>query len=79
MVTFKQYKDFITMNSTINNLAIKLDSSLVMSKYQKKNVVLKRKGPHIGLYVKDNNKHIWVCWTNKSEQILLKDLGVKIK
>lgn len=63
------------MNSIRSNLLAKIDGSGVMCKYQKKHVFIKRNGPHMGLYVK-NNKHAWVCWINKPEQHLLKGLGV---
>jgi len=65
------------MSSPISKFIFKLESSPVMLRYPKKHVVLKKKGPHIGLYVKINNNYKWVCWTNKFEQHLLNDLGVK--
>jgi hypothetical protein len=65
------------MTSPISKFIFKLDNSPVMSRHRKKHVVLKNKGPHIGLYVKTNNNHKWVCWTSKFERHLLNDLGVK--
>ena len=66
------------MNSAINNFIFKRDTSTAMSRHRKKHVVLKSKGPHIGLYVKIGNKHKWVCWTSKFERHLLNGLGVKM-
>lgn len=61
----------------VSKFIFKIDSSGVMRKHQKKHVFIKRKGPHIGLYVKiKKNKYKWVCWVNKFEQYLLKGLGV---
>jgi len=63
----------------VSKFIFKIDSSAAMVKYQNKPVFLKRKGPHIGLYVKiRKNKHKWVFWVNKSEQHLLKGVGVKL-
>ena len=65
------------MSSAISNFIFKIDSSAAMVEYQNKPAFLKRKGPHIGLYVKiKKNKYKWVCWVNKFEQYLLKGLGV---
>jgi len=65
------------MSSSISKFIFKLDSSPVMLRHRKKHVVLKKKGPHIGLYVKTDNNYEWICWTSKFEQHLLNDLGVK--
>jgi hypothetical protein len=65
------------MNLVISKFIFKIDSSTAMVKYQNKPTFLKRKGPHIGLYVKiKKNKHKWVCLVNKSEQHLLSKMGV---
>jgi hypothetical protein len=61
----------------VSKLIFKIDSSAAMVKYQNKPAFLKRKGPHIGLYVKiKKNKYKWVCWVNKSEQYLLNEMGI---
>jgi len=65
------------MNIVISKFISKIDNSTTTAKHQNKPVVLKIKGPHIGLYVKTNNKYIWVCWVNKSKQRLLSEMGVK--
>ncbi len=65
------------MNSATRKLLVKLDDSPAMRKHQKKHVFIKKNGPHMGLYVKNNNRHTWVCWVNKPERNLLKRVGVK--
>lgn len=61
----------------VSKFIFKIDSSAAMVEYQNKPAFLKRKGPHIGLYVKiKKNKYKWVCWVNKFEQYLLNEMGV---
>lgn len=65
------------MSSPISNFIFKLDNSSAMVKYQNKPTFLKRKSQHIGLYVKiEKDKHKWVCWVNKPEQLLLSEMGI---
>lgn len=65
------------MDSITSKLISKLDKSPVRPKHLKQKTFFKQRGPHVGLYVKAKNQHVWVCWVNKSEQRILGRMGVK--
>jgi len=67
------------MDSAIKKLSSKLDKSRAMHKHREKPGILKKKGPHIGLYAKANNRNIWICWVTKSEQRLLRNFGIRVQ
>ena len=65
------------MKLAIAKLISKLDDSPVVSKHQYKDAILKRKDPHVGLYVETENQHTWVFWITKPEQRLLREAGAR--